>query len=175
MKVEIENIPEPVNIEVKEEVAVSEPTKYASWNVHKPTFEERPQKPEPENILQPQSAQKNLALSPMPNLQYKKLKDLNLVYLDTPERITGETIIYGANELSVDDTYLYLYGIYTNPNIHDVQKARTYLRELIADKNVECYIVAKTQKGLATAICFADGKNINQNMVNAYLADNIAL
>lgn len=111
----------------------------------------------------------------LPALKFKKRDDLNLVYYETPKHISGEAIIYSANEISVADTYLYLYGIYTNPNIHDEAKARTYLRELIAKQTTDCYLVAETKDGIGTAICFAAGKNINQSLVDAYLADNVAL
>lgn len=111
----------------------------------------------------------------LPDLSYTKREDLPLTYRKTPERISGEVIIYTANELSVDDTYLYLYGIYTNPNYYDEAKARAYLRKLIAGKKVECYIVAETKEGIGTALCFADGISINKSMVDAYFADNIAL
>lgn len=110
-----------------------------------------------------------------PELKYQKRDDLDLTYYQTPKYIAGEAIIYGANELYVDDTYLYLYGIYTDPNIHNEVRARAYLRSLIANKTVECYIVAETKDGIGTGICFAAGKNINQSMVDAYEADNIAL
>lgn len=111
----------------------------------------------------------------IPELKYEKREDLDLTYYQTPKHVAGEAIIYGANELYVDDIYLYLYGIYTNPNIHDEALARKYLRELVSGKTVECYIVAETQDGIGTALCFADGKNINQSMIDAYMADNVAL
>ena len=111
----------------------------------------------------------------VPELKYQKRDDLDLSYYQTPKHISGEAIIYGANELYIDDTYLYLYGIYTDPNIHNEGQARSYLRSLIAGQNVDCYIVAKTKDDIATAICFSANKNINEHMVRAYLADNVAL
>lgn len=133
--------------------------------------EERPDLPEPVMEIKEESVLEEI----VPELIYQKRDDLGLTYYQTPKRITGEAIIYGANELYVDDTYLYLYGIYTDPNIHNEARARAYLRRLIANKTVECYIVAETKDEIGTGICFVAGKNINQSMVDAYEADNIAL
>ena len=134
------------------------------------------QKPDlPQPAPAPEAKEEPIKQEPAPELKYEKRTDLDLTYYQTPKRVAGEAIIYGANELYVDDVYLYLYGIYTNPNIHNEALARRYLRELIAGRTVECYIVAETQDGIGTAFCFADGKNINQSMVDAYMADNVAL
>ncbi|MBO4293944.1 MAG: hypothetical protein J5896_00685 [Alphaproteobacteria bacterium] len=174
----------------KEEPVIEQPTKYATWDIHKKPEHESIQKqvvvdtPEPvvdavkstePEPVKPEPAETIKESTSSSFLKYRKLDNSELTYFQTPQRISGETIIYGPNELSVDDTFVYLYGIYTNPNLYDVTKARAYLRELVADSTVECYIVAQTSKGIATAICFADGKNINQSMVNAFLADNVAL
>lgn len=170
---------------------IREPTKYPHWDIkHEKSpdvvltpsakeEEDTVQKPEdttpqPQNVVLNQVAPV-VEQKPSQKLQYRKLGDLSLIYLPTPRRVSGDVIIYGANELYVDDTYLYLYGIYTNPKSYDVNKARAYLRDMIAGKTVVCYVVAETMKGVATAICFADEKNINQSMVDAELADNVAL
>ena len=96
-------------------------------------------------------------------------------YLDEPEIIFGSVIIYGPNEFYIEGKYLYLYGIFTDPAKYDVAKAQTYLRELINGEKVECYIIAKTLDGIETAICLKDGRSINQSLVDAGFADNIAL
>lgn len=192
-------VEEVVEIEVPEPQA-PEPQKYAAWNIknkdvlHKEEFKAAVVEPEEEKVIQIQEEVEPVVeiqqeAEPIPveekkslkqktdssELKYQKREDLALTYYQKPKHIWGEAIIYGANEISVDDTYLYLYGIYTNPNIHSEGQARSYLRELIAGKRVDCYIVAQTKEGIATAICFAAGKNINESMVKAYLADNIAL
>lgn len=108
-------------------------------------------------------------------LSYRKIKSLPVVYEDNPEHIEGLALVFGANDLSVGDKYVILYGIYTDERRYDVEKAFTYLKELTDKKNVECEIVAYTHQHYATGICFLNGKSINQNMVDAGFADNIAL
>ena len=111
----------------------------------------------------------------IPQLSYVKKEDLPLNYLKTPQPVAGSVIIYGANELMVGDTYLYLYGIYTDPRAYDVNKVRSYLRTLIKGNLLQCYVVAYTYDNIATAICFNGDININQALVDAYMADNVAL
>ena len=106
---------------------------------------------------------------------FKKVDNLGLVYLDEPEAISGPAVVYGSNELYVDDTYLYLYGIWTNPMKYDASKAASYLRDFVGTNPIECYIVAKTAEDIATAVCLKSGQSINQHLVDVGLADNIAL
>ena len=193
-------IEDTVEVEIPEP-QMPEPQKYAAWNIKNKAVsqkeeinvvksEEKPvekiveepvqsepvqAKPVQVESIQPEERKVLNKKANLPELKYQKREDLALTYYETPKHIRGEAIIYGANEISVDDTYLYLYGIYTNPNIHSVGQARSYLRELIAGQQVDCYIVAQTKEEIATAICFAAGRNINESMVQAYLADNIAL
>lgn len=169
--------------------------KYAAWNIKNknvsqsgelkaaqvaPKAEKKANASMPERKAEPES--KSFENTPAPILKvdgsavkYTKRDDLDLVYYETPKHVSGEAIIYGANEISVDDTYLYLYGIYTNPKIHNEALAHSYLRELLAKQTTDCYVVAETKDGIGTAICFAAGKNINESLVKAYLADDIAL
>ena len=169
--------------------------KYAAWNIKNKTVsqsgeikaaevalkaEKKAAASTPERKTAPESKSFGNTAAPtlkadLPAVKFTKRDDLDLVYYETPKRVSGEAIIYGANEISVDDTYLYLYGIYTDPKVHNEALARSYLRELIAKKTTDCYIVAETKDGIGTAICFAAGKNINESLVKAYLADNIAL
>ena len=54
-------------------------------------------------------------------------------------------------------------------------KANVYLKELADKKTLECEIVAYTYQNHATAICFLDGMSINQNLVDAGFATDVAL
>lgn len=106
---------------------------------------------------------------------YRKVDDLDLSYVDQPKIIKGTAMVYGPNELYIDDTYLYLYGIYTDPVRHDFLKATQYLRELLDGGKIECHIIAYTVDQIATAVCFINGRSVNQNMVDAGMARNVAL
>jgi endonuclease YncB( thermonuclease family) len=78
--------------------------------------------------------------------------------------------------LYIDGTYVYLYGIYTNPDIYDAAEAQLYLEQLVEGKEVYCDVVAyTTQTQMATALCFVDGVFINGDMVQNSLALDVAL
>ncbi|MBQ7660322.1 MAG: hypothetical protein IJS26_06290 [Alphaproteobacteria bacterium] len=161
--------------------------KYMVWNIQKPDSNEAQRHPFEKQklsteapapiapILPPQKAEPLPAPSKKETDFYKKVEGFGLTYLPTPEIITGEVIVYGPNEIYVAGTYLYLYGIYTDPIKHNFSKARQYLRDLIDGKKISCRIVALTKDGVATGVCFTNGRSINQNMVDAGMADNIAL
>lgn len=106
---------------------------------------------------------------------YRRDDTLPLVYEDTPTTVEGETFVFSANEISVGNTYIILYGIYTDPEKYNQDEAGQYLKELADGKMSECKIVAYTQHNIATGVCFLDGRSINQNLVDAGFADNIAL
>lgn len=110
-----------------------------------------------------------------PKEYYRKDTSLPLVYEETPKQISGKTFVFNGNELSVGDTYIILYGIYTNPEKYNPDKAYQYLKELADGKNLRCMIVAYTYNNIATGVCFLNGISINQNMVDAGFADNVAL
>ncbi len=102
-------------------------------------------------------------------------KKLNLKYLDEPKKISGEAIIHNANELSINNEYIFLYGIYTDPNSENGIKAETYLRSETEGKIVECLINAYTYQNIATAICMVDGLDINRELVSLGYSKNVAL
>lgn len=106
---------------------------------------------------------------------YRVDKSLPLVYEQTPKEITGTAFVFKPNELSVGNTYMYLYGIYTNPKKYDTQKALTYLKELADGQTLTCRIVAYTRRKIATGVCFINSMSLNQSMVDAGFADNVAL
>lgn len=106
---------------------------------------------------------------------YRRDDTLPLVYEDTPQTVKGETFVFSANEISVGNTYIILYGIYTDPEKYNQEDANQYLKELADGKMLECKIVAYTLHSIATGVCFLDGRSINQNLVDAGFADNVAL
>lgn len=106
---------------------------------------------------------------------YRKDDSLPLVYEENPAEISGDAMVFSANDLTVGNNYLFLYGIYTDPEKYDTEKAREYLEQLLQNKTVSCRIVAYTYQNIATGVCFLDGKSINRLLVDAGFADNVAL
>lgn len=107
---------------------------------------------------------------------YEIRTDLDLEYLDEPETIIGTATISGANDLYIEDTFVYLYGIYTNPRVYSVVEARDFLEAVTYGQQIECDVVAySTQTHAKTALCFVNGVLLNKQMVVEGLADNVAL
>lgn len=116
-----------------------------------------------------------VGVEPQTKEYYKKIDSLPLTYEEQPQEVKGKTFVFSASEISVGDDYLILYGIYTDPAKYDVNKAHQYLKDLVDGKNLRCMIVAYTYNNIATGVCFLNGISVNQNMVDAGFADNIAL
>ncbi len=107
---------------------------------------------------------------------YRIRPDLELIYLTEAEKIYHTADVVGANSLYINGVYVYLYGIYTNPDYYDEAEAKQFLEKMLEGKKVHCDIVAYTSQGqAATALCFINGELINKAMVDAGLAKNIAL
>ncbi|MBP1532238.1 MAG: hypothetical protein ILA52_01905, partial [Alphaproteobacteria bacterium] len=82
----------------------------------------------------------------------------------------------GPNSLYLNDNFLFLYGVYTNPQNYDAQAAQQYLTDITDGRNVHCEVIAYTvQTQTASALCFVNGISINRALVNHNLADNTAL
>ena len=116
--------------------------------------------------------------NPLKNITsyYNVRTDLNLEYLEKPEIISGSATISGANELYIEETFVYLYGIYTNPRKYSLSQAKEFLENITENQTVTCSIVAySTQTQAKTALCFVDGGLINKQMVLEKMADNVAL
>ena len=69
---------------------------------------------------------------------------LPLVYLKDPVPVSGKALVQNANEIIVDGTYIFLYGIYVDPNLPKGIEAKKYLEQFVKDKVVRCDIVAYT-------------------------------
>lgn len=107
---------------------------------------------------------------------YTVRRDLDLIYLTESEKLYGHADVVGPNSLYLENTYVYLYGIYTNPEIYNEQSAQLYLEKLIDNQPVHCDIIAySVQSQTPTALCFLNGRLINQELVDAEYAANIAL
>lgn len=107
---------------------------------------------------------------------YVKLENSNLEYLAEPEILDGTMTIVTPNDVYIQDTFVYLYGIYSDPNIYDTELAKNFLQTLVADENVHCEVIAyTTQTKVATALCFVNDTLINKALVDNDMANNVAL
>ncbi len=107
---------------------------------------------------------------------YEVAENRGLVYLPEPEVLYGAAEIVGPNSLYVDDTFVFLYGIYTDPKEYDYAAAQAYLEDLVSKNAVRCEIVAYApQTQAATALCFTEKAFINKVLTERNLARNIAL
>lgn len=186
--------------DVKEE---KEPIKFVSWNVAKfnkvrysepiepvqieqnaePTFAELSKQARQEQEQQIKQEQQQIDgryrdVYYEGNLAdyYRVRRDLGLVYLPQSEKIYDKANAVGPNSLYIKDTFVFLYGIYTNPDVYDATAAQRYLDKLTDGQMVHCDIIAYTQQTqAATALCFVNGIFINKALVENNLAKNVAL
>ena len=98
-----------------------------------------------------------------------------LRYLDEPKEISGTVKVYNANELEVGGTYLFLYGVYSNPRSARGVKAAVFLRDALREEVVSCRILAYTADDIATGECFAGDVSINKILVDRGFSDRVAL
>lgn len=107
---------------------------------------------------------------------YERLEHRGLIYVQNPDILYGKAEVSGANSMSVDGTFFFLYGIYTDSKRYNEQTAERYLRDITAEAPVYCAIVAYAANTQApTALCFVNGIFINRSMVNHNLADNVGI
>ena len=107
---------------------------------------------------------------------YTVLEGNDFAYVSEPEKLYGTITVVGPNSLYLNDNFLLLYGVYTNPKNYDAQAAQQYLTDITEDRNILCEVVAYTvQTQTASALCFVNGISINRALVNHNLADNTAL
>ena len=100
---------------------------------------------------------------------------LPLVYLENAVEVSGEAVVQNANEIVVNGTYIFLYGIYADPDTIKGIDAKEYLVRLVRGKAVRCEIVAYTYQDIATAFCYVGDENINQRLVDKGFSRNVAL
>ncbi len=106
---------------------------------------------------------------------YVENNSLNLEYLPEPQHLYDEAAVAGPNSLYIGDKFMFLYGIYTDPDIYDAAEAKDYLEKITEGRKVHCEIVAETYNHTATALCFVQGLFINKALVDRKLARNVAL
>lgn len=102
-------------------------------------------------------------------------KKLPLVYVKDVKVVSGEAVVHNANEIVVDGTYIFLYGIYVDPNLPKGIEAKKFLEQYVKDKTVRCDIVAYTYQNIATGLCYVGGESINQTLVDEEFSKNVAL
>ena len=102
-------------------------------------------------------------------------RNLPLIYLDEPKEVIGVTKVHNANELEVDGTYIFLYGIYVNPDTEQGIQAKKFLENIVKNQMVRCSIVAYTFQDIATGMCYIGNQNINQMLVTNKFSKNVAL
>ena len=196
-----EILPDKPSADAKEEE--KEEVKFVSWNVAKFNKVRYSEPEEPMQIEQPeepsfaeisQQAKKEQELQIKQEQQqiddqyrdvyyegnladyYRVRRDLGLVYLSESEKLYDKAKVVGPNSLYINDTFVFLYGIYTNPDTYDTAAAQRYLDKLTDGQMVHCDVVAYTQQTqAATALCFVNGIFINRALVENNLAKNVAL
>lgn len=105
----------------------------------------------------------------------KLKKSPSLRYFKQPKSVKGIAVIHDANELEIDGQYIFLYGVYIDPDSVTGQRAKDFLNNITERDEVDCQIVALTYQNVATAICFVDDININQLLVKEGLTRDVLL
>ncbi|MBR6356024.1 MAG: hypothetical protein IKR92_04120 [Alphaproteobacteria bacterium] len=107
---------------------------------------------------------------------YERLEHRGLIYVQEPDILYGKAEVSSANSMSINGTFFFLYGIYTDSNRQNPLAAERYLRDITAENPVYCAVVAyAANTQTPTALCFVNGIFINRSMVNHNLADNVGL
>ncbi len=99
----------------------------------------------------------------------------NLYYLEAPKQVAGKAKVHNANELEVNDTYIFLYGIYSSPYTKRGVKANLFLKKLLKEEEIYCDIVAYSQDNTAIGNCFIGDLNINNLMVEEGYSDKVEI
>lgn len=131
-----------------------------------PSEEELLPAPETETYIQQQEILKGKA---------QINKNLPLKYLVIPEEIEGVANVVNSNSLEIGKTFVFLYGIYSNPTGEDGKKTEEFLKDTIEGRSINCSIIAYTYQDIATAICYFEENSINHVLVNKGLVKNVAL
>ena len=104
-----------------------------------------------------------------------KQRNLDLIYLNTPQEISGEAYVVSANEIIINGNDIFLFGIYVNPNSREGTVGKEFLQNFIGDDPVNCTIEAYTKQGIATGMCYVRKISINHTLVNNGISQNVAL
>ncbi|MDO4184609.1 MAG: hypothetical protein Q4D11_05175 [Rhodospirillales bacterium] len=99
----------------------------------------------------------------------------NLDYLAIPVEISGTATVYNVNDIAIDETYVFLYGIYSNPRTEKGVKGKVFLKNFVQDEKVSCKIVAYTKNDkTATAVCYVGEIEINSLLVERGFSDRVS-
>ncbi|MFI3241396.1 MAG: hypothetical protein R3Y43_02380 [Alphaproteobacteria bacterium] len=112
---------------------------------------------------------------PQKNEVIKNNSNVYLKYLDIPEIVTGKAIILNANQILIDNKYIFLYGIYADPSSPKGIDAQMFLHQTINDKDVKCKIVAYSNEGAPTGYCTVENISLNHLLVNKGFSQNVSL
>lgn len=100
----------------------------------------------------------------------------SLDYVDEAVEIKGTATVYNANELSVGDTYIFLYGIFSNPLNERGVRAGVFLKSFVKGEEVRCEIFAYTKDGgIATGECYVGDVDINRLLVAKGFSDKVSV
>ena len=110
-----------------------------------------------------------------PNIAKAKEQNLDLIYLDTPQEISGEAYVVSANEIVIGNNDIFLFGIYVDPNSREGVVGKEFLQNFIGNDPVNCTIEAYTKQGIATGMCYVRKISINHTLVNNGISQNVAL
>lgn len=99
----------------------------------------------------------------------------SLDYVEKPVEVKGMAKVYNANELVVGDTYIFLYGIFSNPLNERGVRAGVFLKSFVKGEEVRCEILAYTKDGgVATAECYVDDVDLNRLLVAKGFSDKVS-
>ena len=105
----------------------------------------------------------------------KESTEASLNYLNEQKEIVGEARVLNANEMVIDNTYIFLHGIYSNPRNQRGVKAGVFLKSALKGETVRCEIIAYTDENAATAECYVGNVSINRIMVEKGYSDKVSL
>ena len=83
--------------------------------------------------------------------------------------------VVNVNEIIIGGERMFLYGIFSPTSTPRGKDGAEYLKKLVADKEVECRVVAFTQNAELTAVCAVDGIAINHKLVDRGFSKNVSL
>ena len=118
--------------------------------------------------VQPQSKEDML-------FKFKRVDNLGLIYKDEPRSVKGTLKVVNVNEIIIGGERMFLYGIFSPTSTPRGKDGAEYLKKLVADKEVECRVVAFTQNAELTAVCAVDGIAINHKLVDRGFSKNVSL
>ncbi len=100
-------------------------------------------------------------------------EDFGLKYVTNSESLKGIPQIINANELKINDTRIFLHGIYVDPESRLGKQAAVFLAATINKEEINCEVRAYTGDDIPTAICFIGDINLNEALVNSGFSEKV--